>query len=65
MWAWLTGIPFIFWGIYATQKVHGLLSVLLLMVGVLFQAGLAVSAIHGAFLIRLAVYHKNLTSKNG
>ena len=54
MLAWLVGMPLIFWGIDLAQKVHGLLSVVLLMAGILFLAGLAVGAIHGAFLVRLA-----------
>ena len=54
MLAWLVGMPLIFWGIDAAQKVTGLLALVLLMAGVLFLAGLAVGAIHGAFLVRLA-----------
>jgi hypothetical protein len=52
--AWLVGMPLIFWGIDAAQKLGGLFWLILVMAGVLLLTGLVVGAIHGIFLVRLA-----------
>jgi hypothetical protein len=54
MLAWLVGMPLIFWGIDAAQKLDGLFWLILVMAGVLLLTGLVVGAIHGIFLVRLA-----------
>jgi hypothetical protein len=54
MLAWLVGMPVIFWGIDAAQKGQLLWQAVLLLAGTLLLAGLAVGAIHGVFLVRLA-----------
>jgi hypothetical protein len=54
MLAWLAGMPVIFWGIDAAQKVFPSLAAVLLLAGALLLAGVVVGAIHGAFLVRLA-----------
>jgi hypothetical protein len=54
MLAWMVGMPIIFWGIDAAQRVSGLFWVILFTAGVLLLTGLVVGAIHGAFLVRLA-----------
>jgi hypothetical protein len=54
MLAWMVGMPIIFWGIDAAQRLSGLFWQILFMAGVLLLAGLVVGAIHGAFLVRLA-----------
>jgi len=60
MLAWLVGMPLIFWGIDAAQKLGGMVWLILFMAGVLLLTGLVVSAIHGAFLVRLAKLQKSL-----
>jgi hypothetical protein len=54
MLAWLFGMPLIFWGIDAAQKLGGIFWLILFMAGTLLLTGLVVGAIHGAFLVRLA-----------
>lgn len=54
MLAWMVGMPLIFWGIDAAQRLSGLIWIVLYMEGVLLVTGLVVGAIHGAFLVRLA-----------
>ncbi len=54
MLAWLIGMPLIFWGIDASQKLSGLSSIIILMGVVLLVTGAVVGAIHGIFLTRLA-----------
>jgi len=54
MLAWMVGMPIIFWGIDASQKLSGLAWEVLFLAGVLLLTGLVVGAIHGAFLVRLA-----------
>jgi hypothetical protein len=53
MLAWLVGMPLIFWGIDAAQKLGGLFWLISFMAGVLLLTGLVVGAIHGTFLVRL------------
>jgi magnesium-transporting ATPase (P-type) len=53
MLAWLVGMPLIFWGIDTSQKLGGLVWLILFIAGVLLLTGLVVGAIHGAFLVRL------------
>lgn len=55
MLAWMAGMPIIFSGIDVTGKLSGLGWVILFMAGILHLAGLVVGAIHGAFLVRLAM----------
>jgi len=54
MLAWMVGMPLIFWGIDASQRLAGLVWVVLFMAGVLLLTGMVVGAIHGAFLVRLS-----------
>jgi hypothetical protein len=53
MLAWLGGMPVIFWGIDAAQKVQSLGDALLLMALALLVAGVVVGGIHGVFLVRI------------
>ena len=53
MLAWLGGMPIIFWGIDAAQKVQSLGGALLLMALALLVAGVVVGGIHGVFLVRI------------
>lgn len=53
MLAWFFGMPIIFWGIDAVQKVQSLGGALLLMALALLLAGVVVGGIHGVFLVRL------------
>jgi hypothetical protein len=55
MLAWMVGMPIIFWGIDVAQKLSGIGWVILFIAGVLLLTGLVVGAIHGAFLVRLAM----------
>jgi hypothetical protein len=59
MLAWAAGMPVIFWGIDAAQKLPALIQSILLMALALLIAGAVVGAIHGAFLVRIA--EKNRT----
>lgn len=61
MLAWLVGMPLIFWGIDAAQKLGGLVWLILFMAGVLLLTGTVVGAIHGAFLLRLAKFEQSTT----
>lgn len=54
MLAWMVGMPIIFWGIDAAQRLSGLIGQILFMAGVLLLTGSVVGAIHGAFLVSLA-----------
>ena len=63
MLAWMVGMPIIFWGIDASQKLDGLVWVVLFLAGVLLLTGLVVGAIHGAFLVRLAEQNNHLPGK--
>jgi hypothetical protein len=54
MLAWMVGMPIIFWGIDAIQKLGDLSSVILCMGVILLLTGMVVGAIHGIFLTRLA-----------
>jgi len=63
MLAWMVGMPLIFWGIDASQKLVGLGWVILFLAGVLLLTGLVVGAIHGAFLVRLAEQNNHLPGK--
>jgi len=54
MLAWMVGMPIIFWGIDAAQRLSGLFWEILFMAGVLLLTGLVVGAIHGVFLVSLA-----------
>jgi hypothetical protein len=58
MLAWLAGMPLIFWGIDAAQKLALLWQMVLVMGASLLAAGLIVGAIHGAFLVRLAARNR-------
>ncbi len=52
--AWSVGMPVIFWGIDAAQKVEPLAQMILLLTGCLLLSGTVVGGIHGAALVRLA-----------
>lgn len=65
MLAWLVGMPLIFWGIDAAQKLGGLLWLILFMAGVLLLTGLVVGAIHGTFLVHLAEPEKSSKAQTG
>jgi hypothetical protein len=54
MFAWLVGMPIIFWAIDISQKLDGLFWLIMFIAGVLLLVGLLVGAIHGIFLTRLA-----------
>jgi hypothetical protein len=54
MLAWMVGMPIIFWAIDISQKLDGIVWIIMFIVGVLFLVGLLVGAIHGIFLTRLA-----------
>ncbi len=54
MLAWAAGMPVIFWGIDAAQKVDSLAQMILLLAGFLLLSGAVVGGIHGAVLVRLA-----------
>jgi hypothetical protein len=54
MLAWLVGMPIIFWGIDAAQKLDRLFWLIIFIAGVLLLVGAVVGAIHGYFLTRLA-----------
>lgn len=54
MLAWLVGMPLIFWGIDIANRGQPLWQSLGIMATVLLITGAVVSAIHGAFLVRLA-----------
>jgi magnesium-transporting ATPase (P-type) len=54
MLAWMVGMPIIFWGIDAIQKLGNLSSIILCMGVILLLTGMVVGAIHGLFLTRLA-----------
>ena len=54
MLAWMVGMPIIFLGIDAAQKLDGLFWLIVFIAGVLLLVGLVVGAIHGTFLTRLA-----------
>jgi len=56
MLAWLVGMPIIFWGIDVAQKVQSVLQTVLLACGALLLTGVAVGAIHGAFLVYMVGY---------
>jgi hypothetical protein len=63
MLAWMVGMPLIFWGIDASQKISGLMWVVLFMAVVLLLTGLVVGSIHGAFLVRLVEQEYYLPKK--
>jgi hypothetical protein len=54
MLAWLAGMPIIFWGIDAAQKVQSFFQTALLLLGCLLLTGAVVGAIHGTVLVWLA-----------
>jgi hypothetical protein len=54
MLAWLAGMPLIFWGIDAAQRVQPMYQTALLLGGCLLLTGLVVGAIHGTVLVWLA-----------
>jgi hypothetical protein len=54
MLAWMVGMPLIFWGIDASQKLGGLPTKIMFMGIVLLMTGMIVGAIHGIFLARLS-----------
>jgi len=55
MLAWLFGMPVIFWGIDLAFQVSAFWQSVLVMAGTLFVAGAVVGAIHGWFLVKLAI----------
>ncbi|OGN96991.1 MAG: hypothetical protein A2Z71_07435 [Chloroflexi bacterium RBG_13_50_21] len=55
MLAWMVGMPIIFLGIDVTQTLSGMGWEILFMAGILLLTGLVVGAIHGAFLVHLAL----------
>jgi hypothetical protein len=55
MLAWLAGMPIIFWSVDVAQRITAPFAQLLMMAGVLLLIGAVVGAIHGAFLVRLAL----------
>ncbi len=65
MLAWLAGMPLIFWGIDTVQKLDGLAGQVLFMAGILLLTGALVGAIHGTFLIRLAIPAEVSSSQTG
>jgi hypothetical protein len=65
MLAWMVGMPLIFWGIDIAQKLNGMAWVILCMAGILLLAGLVVGAIHGAFLVRIAMTAETPPSRTG
>jgi hypothetical protein len=54
MLAWMVGMPLIFWGIDATQRLSSTFHMMVGMAGVLLAVGVIVGAIHGFALTRLA-----------
>lgn len=54
MLAWMVGMPLIFWGMDAVQKVGAPFLAILLLAGVLLLTGAVIGGIHGAFLVQLA-----------
>jgi hypothetical protein len=62
MLAWLVGMPLIFWGIDAIQKLSSQLLTFLLFAGVLLLTGAVVGAIHGSFLVRIAAMNSKKPS---
>lgn len=61
MLAWMVGMPLIFWGIDISQKLDGLVWMVLFIAGVLLLTGLVVGGIHGVFLVQLADQKQSLT----
>jgi hypothetical protein len=58
MLAWMVGMPIIFLGIDVTQNLSGMGWVILFMAGILLLTGLVVGAIHGVFLVHIALPEK-------
>jgi hypothetical protein len=65
MLAWMLGMPVIFWGIDAAQMGQPLWQALLIISFALLVSGAIVGAVHGAFLVRLAVKRQPGRSKHG